>query len=259
MKNKIVVSLFLISCSVFSQVPGYLGKRLTIGYANYLSPSLIYPSSNSTDRYELGLNTTHCINVEYAIKKRTEFCVSVEFNKTGIAREGGYQYSAGGYSDYGSAIYRPGDKTPIQLKNTNVSLGFKFFRQGFIAPVGKYQKLEFVLLSNKINYDKNSFYDQYYSPDTRLPALGMGEYNFKTFAIALTLGRQRVLFNTLILDTGFRFGVSTNAIFNFLIDDIFDGSMSNSALESQFKQDTHYRIFAAQLFNFHIGIGFLAF
>ena len=221
MKNKIVVFLLLISCSVFSQVPGYLGKRFSIGYSNNLFPSLFYPSANSTDRYELGVNTTHCIDIEYAIKKRTTFCFSVDFYKTGMAREGGYGYSYNGAYDYGSAVYRSGDGTPIQLRTTNFSLGFKFFRPGFIAPVGKYQKLEFILLSNKITYDRNSFYDQYYSPGNNLSSFGTGEYDFKSFAIALTFGRQRVLFNSVIIDTGFRLGVSTNAVFSFLVDDVF--------------------------------------
>lgn len=257
MKNKVFIYFLLISCSVFSQVPGYMGKRLSIGYSNNFFPSLLYPSSKSTDRGELGLNTTHCINIDYAIKKRTEFCVSVEFFKSAIARSDGYIYS-NGTTNYNSAVYAPGDKTFIQLKSTNVSLGFKFFKQGFIAPVGKYRKLEFVLLSDKINYNRNSFYDQYYSSDTALTAFGTGEYEFKSFAIAFTFGRQRVLFNSIILDTGFRFGVSTNTVFKFFLDNLLDGR-STYDIESQFKQDVNKRLFAAQLFNFHIGIGFLAF
>lgn len=225
MKNKIVVSLLLISCSVFSQLPGYLGKRLTIGYANYLSPSLFFPSANSTDRFELGLNTTHCINAEYVIKKRTEFCVSAEFFKTGFFRNN-YNYQ---------------DDTPSQLECVNLSLGFKFFRPGFIAPVGKYQKLEAVIISNKA-YN--------------------GRFESRSFAIALTFGRQRVFFNSIIVDTGFRLGVSTNALFNIIIYDVLDFNSPNATTvnyDSELKQDINYRLFGAQLFNFHIGLGFLAF
>lgn len=222
MKKKVVVYLLLISCSVYSQVPGYLGKRFSIGYSNYLFPSMLNPSFNSTDSYELGLNTTHCINAEYAIRKRTNFCFSVEFFKTGFRSIGTY--------NYGSTLKK--------LESTNVSLGFRFFRPGFIAPVGKSQKLEFLLLSNKIYKET---------------------FESKSFAIALTFGRQHVFFNSIIVDTGFRFGVSTNAVFNIIINDVFEFNSSAATYDSEQKQNINERLFASQLFNFHIGIGFLAF
>ena len=263
MKHKITISILLFSVLAYAQVPGYMGKRMVVGYSNYMSPSLLYPTANSTESYELGINTTHCINVEYSIKKRTNFCFGVQFFKTGLQRETGFEYNQYdpiyGYSYYGTANYYARDKKPMELKTTNISFGFKFFNHGSIAPVGKYQKLEFLLLFDKVKYDRTAFYMGSPIPENKIiGTIGRGEYDFKSFAIALTLGKQRVLFDAITLDTGVRFGISPNAVLNFISDDMFS-NYSNSTFENQLKINMNSRILTSQLVNFHIGIGFLAF
>jgi hypothetical protein len=247
--------IFLYSSA---QVPGYMGKRFSLEYSNYFSPSLLNPTASVSEQGSLGLNTTHCVNAEYSIKMRTNFCLGVQFFKTGVHAGSNYTatYYDNGYSNTNNVDYKPSSDLPMQLKTTNISLGFKFFRPGFIAPIGKYQKLEFIFLLDKVSYERSAFY-LHTSPPSRIN-LGAGEYDFKSAAIALTFGRQRVLFNSIIIDSGFRFGVSTNAVFSFIKDDLLDDSYG-LPFEDQLKTKVNQRIFAAQLFSFHLGIGFLAF
>jgi hypothetical protein len=263
MIRKLLIVILLQSAFVNAQVAGYMGKRLSLGYSNYFSPSFIGEAANATEDYALGINTTHCANIEYTIKNRTNFCFGVQFSKLGV-RKDSYSYTYtdpyGGYLNTGSAEYIPANRLPMQLKMTNIAIGFKFFRSGYIAPLGRYNKLEFILFMSNVTYDAKSFY----KTSSRLPeykvegSLGTGNYDFKECALALTFGRQRILFDRLIIDTGIRFAVSPNAMVNYFVDDIA-GEDYNTSMEHQVRKSTNARIFTAQLFNFHIGLGFLAF
>lgn len=254
----VITLLVALNLNSYAQVPGYMGKRLSIGYSNYLSPSLLNPSATK-DRGDLGLNTTHCINLEYTIKKRTDFCFGIQFSKTGMSREIGFThegYDNNGYKYVYNSSYSPVSKMSMQLSTTNICLGFKFFSQGYIAPVGKYKKLDFILLLNKVSYERGGFRND--SPPAEYVTLGTGANDFRAFAIALTFGRQRVLFNTLLIDTGFRVGISPNIFISYIKNDVINDQY-NLFFEDQLKESVNQRIFAAQLVNFHIGIGFLAF
>ena len=260
MKLKNILSLLVIiySISCFSQLSGYMGKRFTIGYSNYFFPALV--GANATSK-EISMNTTHCINVEYVIHNKINFCVGMQFFKTGVLKKS-YEYKYLNNQNYysyeatGSAIYK-GNKKPMELNTTNIMLGFKFFKSGFIAPVGKYQKLDVIVLLDKLIYSKDAFVDESRDKGSKNVTLGIGTYDYTTLSIGYTVGRQRVLFNSIILDTGVRFGISPNGIFDSTFGNL--GGDYNKSFEEELKQTVNYRIMGAQLFNVHIGIGFLPF
>ncbi len=264
MKNTLIsITLLFYSFAVAAQVPGYIGKRFSIGYSNYLFPSLFFPSAKTTEPFTLGLNTTHCINLNYVIKNRTSFCFEIQTNKTGLSIKEIQTYYAlsSGNTLLGNVIYQTKDKLPMQMNSINFSIGFKFFNRGFIAPLGKYWKLEFLLIASKVRYEKNSFYYGAITPDNLIVTpIGLGVYNYKSFAVAYTIGRQRIFKDVLIIDTGIRFGLVPEPIIEEVISSVFDGS-SNAvwSMEDQVKSDVKFRLFTQQLISFHIGIGFLAF
>jgi len=270
MKYKNIILLLSISCSysLFGQLAGYMGKRFSIGYSNYMSPAFFSAGSNSYDGFRL--NATHCINIEYVRKNKRMLCASFQFLKTGINNTDFYYLSSSSgslYPEYSVAKYKASDKKPIQLTSTNFSIGFKFFRSGFIAPVGKYTKLDFILLVEKIKFQKNAFGND---PATSAPiAIGSGVYEYNSFAIALTIGRQRC-FDKIIIDTGIRFGIVPFPILKEISSEInpFDSQSPNTGARYNYNQysntinmeeDKTARIMGAQLINFHIGIGFIAF
>jgi hypothetical protein len=248
--------------SANGQTPGYMGKHLTIGYSNNFFPALIGPTAKSQD---VGINATHSFNLEYTIKNRTNLCVSYQRLKTGV--DFNYELSEEYVDQYGSyenALYRyrPKSRLPSQLISNNICLGLKFFNSGALAPVGKYRKFELVLLFPKLTYESNAFVAETYSYNydttyTLKKNIGTGEYSFKSFALTYTFGRQRVLFDRIVLDYGFQLGVHPIGMLSYINSDLEFTTSSN--VGSYSRALTNQRLLRYESFNFHIGLGLLAF
>ncbi|MDQ3047807.1 MAG: hypothetical protein M3R27_09695 [Bacteroidota bacterium] len=251
MKKLLFIVLIFLGIQANAQIAGYMGKRFSLGYSVYGSPTFLNPSYYSGPDYEVGINLLHCINADYVIKPRTALTLSGQFGKTGLSYDTDYSNAGVSYD------YLPKSKRVIPLRMTNISLGFKFFGRGQIAPLGKYKKLDFVLIMGSVEPEKDGFRvsvtDQKYNFSR--------EFKYKSFAIGYTFGRQRIFFDKLILDTGFRFGFTPLPILELLGEGLFDGgsSYSSNSIDSQFQSDAKSRFLFAQLFNFHLGLGFLAF
>ena len=254
MRYKLLLPALLFSFIITAQTPGYMGKHCTLGYSLNIFPSAVGASKKSTDP---GLNTTHCFNFEYVIKNRTIFCMSVQTLKTGMAYDGEINTSSGSYE------YAPKPYIPMQLHSTNVVFGFKFFKKGTFAPVGKYRKLELSLLFSRLTYGNRSFkfYD-YYASSSDYVKIGTGDYRYNTFSINYTIGRQRVFFDRLVLDYGIQFSAFPGIVVGAVLGDVLDFNSSayeTTNLSDRFKNQSNVRLLTHQLVNFHLGLGFLAF
>jgi hypothetical protein len=271
MKRQVTVFIFFIIATLATaQIPGYRGCRLTIAYNADLSPAILSPGVNtkfennnwSHDAVE-AINFSHGLELDYVIKRRTSLCLGVQFVKTGLSYSNDYHVNDYNYpyNYYGTVYYSANQ--PVILKSTNVSVGFKFFKRNYIAPFGKYRKLDLVIYLDKVLFDETAF-----TLDQKNKFLiNENNYSFKTFGIGYTVGKQRIYFNRLIVDTGIRFGIIPAGIFRVLeigdISDILELTSSSSYnpndLERQMKQQANLRLLGSQLVNFHIGIGFLAY
>jgi hypothetical protein len=265
MVKKILFLLLVCSVKTFAQTPGYMGKRFSIGYSNYFFPAIIGPNPSGTTRQDkLSLNTAHSINIEYTIKPKTNFCFSYQWQHLGVMPNRSYPVvttdsSSGSYNTQ-YFEYNPAPFKNMQLKTNSIGIGFKFFGGGILAPVGKYKKLELLLLFSNLTYPKNAFYISYSNYSyAEYTSIGTGSYNFKTFAITYTMGRSRVLFDKLVLDYGLRIGALPAGFFAFINSDEDFFTDNPIGFERGLKQDTNMRLLRQQLINFHIGIGFLAF
>ena len=266
MKHKVLILFLVITCHSFSQVAGYLGKRFAIGYDVYVFPAFKGPGLNdagNSAEFSLGFNNVHCINLDYTIKQRTNLCFTFQHLKTGIAYRGG---DGDGLGELFTKVNYPGGleyggnfSIPAQLSSYNIGVGFKFFRSGEIAPVGKYRKLELLLFFETVTYNNKKFVDYNTGPISKA---GPGTYNYNSVALAYTIGRQHVFFNELVLDYGVRLGI-TSYIFTAAAGILNEGNNLSSnptlVLEDSFRKDAGSRLFREQLFNLHIGLGFLAF
>lgn len=267
MRVFLVIAIVLKSTFSFSQItPGYMGKRFTIGYSNYFMVAGIGPSANaSSSSGEIGLNTTHCLNLEYTIKNRTNFCLSIQKLKTGMNPSEMYveYYDGFNYSSF-TATYSVKPYKPMQINSFNIGLGFKFFQSGTLAPIGKYKKVELLMLFNHLEYKRNSFlYYDYNSSQSVYGQFGTGDYQFNTVALSYTMGRSRVLFDRLVFDYGIRFGIVPAAVFTTLFyeerDNYSTAYVSSIEIKNQFRNDTYTRLFRYQAINFHLGLSFLTF
>lgn len=269
MKFKLLSLFVLISSISTSQVSGYLGKRFTVGYSTYFMIGLKGPGANSAAAKHLfssTINNTHCLNFDYTIKQRKNICVTLQYFKTGIAYskgEAGFFVSEHGMGEYcypDRVAYRGKFSVPAQLSSFNFGLGYKLFQKGCVAPVGKYQKFEFLLLFQKIKYDNKNFAmadpDNFNNPDIPIAAYGLGEYTYRDVTLTYTIGKQRVLFDCIVLDYGLRIGLAPAGVGAVVFDDFF---YDPSSIEELYKKESRKRVFRHQLINFHLGIGFLAF
>jgi hypothetical protein len=255
--NLILVLGLLSAGELFAQAPGYMGKKLTLGYSNNFFVSPFGPTAAADDA---GFNTTHCFNAEYTIKSKTNLCFSFQTFETGVRmnqefHSTTYISSTGEYQEITSS-YVP--TLPMQLRTYSGGIGFKFFTSGSLAPVGKYKKLELLIMFSNLTYDRNGF--RYYDPNTSKTvktSIGTGDYNFKTFALTYTIGRQRVFFNTIVLDYGMQVGVVPVGLLATLNG--AEDFVQLNGYEDVFRSDTNQRLFRYQLFNLHLGLGFLAF
>ena len=248
-----------------AQVSGYMGKRFTIGYSNYFMAGFKGPGPNRSspsDEVSFTINNTHCLNLEYAHKQRRMVCLSGQYLRTGIAydRGRGNEFLSGSPSDYPypeGTRYGGSFSKPVLLTSINIGLGVKFFKSGFLAPTGRYRKLEVLMMLESVKYDKDNFLKSVNGNLTQdtLYTLGVGEYKYKNVSFVYSFGKECILNDKIVLDYGVRFALTPQVnIITLMASDEFINST-----EDYFRHQANMRITREQLVNFHIGIGFLAF
>ena len=259
------VFLFIVANS-FAQIAGYMGKRATIGYSNYFMLGIKGPWPNSSgflDERSFTMNNAHCLNFEYAYKQRKMICLSGQYIRTGMAYDrGGHDgfLDAASYREYpypDGARYGGDFSKPALLTCTNLAIGVKTFKTGFIAPVGRYRKIEVLFIFANVQYDNENFKKAISdnSAEDTLVTLGIGKYSYKNVSFSYTFGNQRVLGNKFVLDYGIRFAYMPS----FNIVTLASGDEYANNIEIYYRRQSNLRLARQQFINFHLGIGFLAF
>ena len=153
---------------MFSQVSGYMGKRMVVEYDNYFFPAFKGPglfNSGPRSNFNPGMNTVSCLNLDYTAKNRLNYFVTIQYLRTGIAYKtrstslgggsgtntGGLVYpypnestadAPNGFSAPSTSRYGGDFSKPAILSSVNFGGGIKLFKQGCLAPIGSYIKLE---------------------------------------------------------------------------------------------------------------------
>ncbi len=178
MKSKLLPFLLLFSVTAFSQVPGYIGKRFTVGYS--ISPEVGLLSLKASLIHSLGLG--------YVVGKRQELVFNTGYSKNEEQELAGVAHTELSYS--------------LALK--------LYSRRGLTAaPLGHYIKWEVIMSTNKLLYPV--YDDRIYNPQTNTSATvsrSGGAISYKSLGLAYGLGRQRIFFNNLVLEYGMRFGLT---------------------------------------------------
>ena len=114
-----------------------------------------------------------------------------------------------------------------------------------------------LILFENVKYDSKHFKKSISSDPSEdtLFTLGKGEYSFKNICFVYTIGKQNIINDKFVLDYGLRFGWTPAAN----VVTIFSGEDFVNTTEQYFRHAVNMRIFRQQIFNFHLGIGFLAF
>ncbi|MGZ4048686.1 MAG: hypothetical protein ACXVNN_04935 [Bacteroidia bacterium] len=217
-----------------AQIPGYMGKRFTIGIGNAISPNfnVLLKLDNPNSTY-YGPTLTTALNIDYVYSERRVLSVSLRY----LSRKA--------ESDYYIDPYIKETNTE-RFNMINYSFGIKRFGKKSIAPVGFYTKIEGYFIEGWINYKSYSDLDRYtYNSLIGYPG---GRINFKGAGGAYSVGKERIFFDKFPVDFGAR--ATLMALFY---------TTNSSDHEKQLAVNATDPINFMPVFNIYIGIGFLAF
>lgn len=190
-----------------AQAPGYMGKRITLGYGFYIDPAIAAAVSDFGTNV---VNTQHELFCEIALKSRISIGASLRFYKS--------TYNNTGNVDMGYQIYGPGGSAyeglkpsgQISIQAMNYALYFKFFKRNYVAPWGKYFILGLSVNSRDCTYDPNAMVVNYTIPGY---SSNSGNYSYNYFGSTLQSyiypdimfgrGNSRIFWNRLVLDYGY--------------------------------------------------------
>lgn len=281
--KKVILYLFLfvVPAVALAQTPGYMGKKLTVIYNNYFSPALQYPNYQGNTGV-FSFNSRHSFGADYVRGRKRVIGLAVQFLRTRKEFEGrvdnssvaDYQYSYsvssnGTVTETGKFLVYPfvqpggGD---ITISNTNFSLYWKFFGRKYIAPWGNYHRIDFILMNyrvkeNFINGATYAIQDYYY-----YQATGNSQYKYRyetlpsptddksyfSFMFAYGIGKQRVLYDKIVVDLGAQLGLMFGAAGA-------QDRMSKGSGSQTFNANMQKRINNASWLNINIGLGYLAY
>ncbi len=256
-------ALVLFVIIAYAQPPGYMGKRLMLGYSLQVFPAINNPPANFSES-GMGVNLGHSFNADYIVAPKT----SIKLSHT--------RYRSG--YDFG--------RNNLEFVHEDVRPGFEGTNRYYFAP-------ENIVLSSALTEATFKFYNTL-APSFYFMGLSIGyraskaeqgyvnttEYNSSTpssdpadpysgkqtlkhglpntlgaITLGLEGGYERVLFDRVKItySTIFRLSFSKYAV--------YEGAEGASYLSVRFQEeelDMRRRLFEGGLFAFKIGVSFLA-
>jgi hypothetical protein len=280
-KNKfrfILIVIVSLSGALMAQTPGYMGKRMVIGYGFHFSPAffgsngqgatIIGKTGGHASDGELAFNSLHEGYLEYALSKRFLLGFSTKFYKTTYDnhKELSAMFNVQDSYGYNTTIYYNASPDGLyHIKGQNYALYGKLFKRGFLAPWGKYMMFGVNIKRYTCSYDpaemKLSPAGYGYSDNASFTDFGPREQSFTSFDILFGYGRSRILYNRIVLDYGFNLNLiaTLNTAFDSLSDDDALFSSNNPTNNTYIESTAPWRIRGVNRFNAFLRVGVLLF
>lgn len=260
MKNyikKAALLMFLLSLlQSGAQAPGYMGKRLVLGYGLYVNPAFNSVVLNYSDS---PINAVHEFFLECATGKKFSLGFAAQL----------YKYTYNNIQDvdaigYGSNHIKQQSAHPngsYLITGRNYRLYGKFYKNRYLAPWGKYFLLGLTINTYKSSYDPSSMYvlvDEQGYPSSNITTRRVDDFgptvqSYLTPDLFFGAGNSRIFANRIVLDYGYT--ISTIALTRILVG-ISDPIESSSA--ANYIPDTSLgRVSAINRFNFYLKLGYL--
>ncbi|MFC2111420.1 hypothetical protein ACFLQ5_03100 [Bacteroidota bacterium] len=263
--KKIYLSIFIVvfSANLFAQVPGYMGKRLSLEFDCMLFSAFKNPTMGEYDTGDeainrvFSLNTRNRISLDYTLFRKALIGFGVEFFKTRYTFDPGLRYIVV-YTDgsVSSEEYFESNMPIGNISATCFNLHYAIFQGEGLAPLGRYTQFEFGVIRFNSTYDEEMLLDEY-GVDFYHPFEIELEDNspYHTIYFGITFGKKRIYFDRLILNSGMQFCYVPN---KYGLKEIFAGY--NSLNEANFLEiKGKHRVAEHMGFNLSLGIGFLIF
>ena len=258
-------ALFLFcTCSILAaaQAPsGYMGKRLTVGYELNTFGAWIRPNANDSIGIS-SFNTKKQFYIDWVTDRRTAFGVTYKhYRTTAHFTERDVEY-IGSNSSGGSfsCFLRPQNNAPMFVNH--YGLYGKFFYGSEIAPLGSYlliglERIRWRVAPNPTTFDHDPDPFQQGNCFDSNPVMNH-EPRMHATMLNMAIGKQRVLFDHVVLSYGLQMGWVFGAIGE--ID-----PFATTILEERYNEEnyiktvTRSRLFNHNFFNVQLGIGWLAY
>lgn len=218
----------VFSHPLYSQVPGYLGRRTSLYFTsglapNYLKNDLFPPSTLFDVSFGLG--------VDHAVTKKIS--VGLEYKHLNSSMKFDFDNNFEKVENNGHQYY--------YASKTNIfkfSIAANTFRSEYIAPIGKYYSLNILFLSYNIYDNKNYIFGENYK-----------FYRGGTTAAGLTFGNKHALSSRLIFD----YNVSSA----YIIVDLKSTNSSDSPLKLDLFNSVNARLQNYFILNGSLALGYL--
>ncbi|MES2733883.1 MAG: hypothetical protein V4714_19200 [Bacteroidota bacterium] len=212
------IGLLTLFTSVCAAQPGYQGKKLSIQGSMYFMPALVNANYSKKSGL-LTFNTASEASLDYVVGKRNSLGMSYRHARTsnllGEGKEG---------------------VSPDKVFTNSVGIYYRLYRRDFgnIAPLGRYLQMGAGMMFNKVIEESGT------------------TTSFNMYSIRVGLGKNRVLFDRLLVSYGWEFAYS------------FTGFNAEGVLGATYyyKDEApsmaQYRLLRHSMLNLKVGIGFLA-
>ena len=183
----LLLNILILSTAV-AQAPGYMGKKLAIKYNLNTFPTSKYTigdfkNQNLTLGSPInGLNIQHEAVLEYALFKKSTVGLILSSSKAGFW-----------YEEFNSNFNYINRIGKINQKGYGVF--FRAYSGGSLALVGKYFQIDYSLLKTNLEYYNNI----------------SKSVDLNGFLLGITFGTQKILFDRLIYEIGFRSSMAVNS------------------------------------------------
>jgi hypothetical protein len=263
-KSILIPLLILLQYSkLFSQAPGYLGKRFFVSANASAIPAFQGPTAGNGglgDTYNyasksIAFSTRLGIEAGYALSRKNAVTLTLDYAKTGMITN----LSTPVISSFGSSDANDYHYMFYNLNCYTFDLGYQGYKleRGAIAPMGRYFSFHLfattasgVVINRKTDLYSGSFIDKHTFETGENPTYLMGGFG-------LEWGKNTIIGDNFFINTTLRFNLTTGL---FQSNPLKEGEFSGTYREAnQIKFDVAAaeRLFYHSLFMVRFGVGFL--
>jgi hypothetical protein len=250
--------MFSLGQSAFSQIPGYLGKRMTLAIQSESIFALQGPTANNRGQGEFygdkgggfAVSWRAGLTGGYAVSRSTQVLAGVDYLKTGMISNVTTpyfdQFNFTEFTDEHYLFYN------LDVKTANI--GFRKFnpQKGALAPFGNYFGMffDYSLVKGKILDKRTYLQDADLYNRTEHTELGI-DPKFNYFALGVEFGENFIIKDRLLLNVGARLRVPLQ------LSRVLEYDGYNLDNQGIFEKDVVARLGLHSLFTINIGFGIL--
>jgi hypothetical protein len=249
-----ILTIFVQSTN--AQIPGYLGKRISLQADVQTIQTFLGPTANNRGRVYYGekgggyaWNWRAGLSAGYALSRQKQLVIGYDYLVTGLALD----VNSESYDQIFDITYTDQHQLFYNLEVNTVTLGLRNFNpiKGGIAPFGKYKGwfFEYSNIKGKILDKKTILQDVGFNRTSHGP-LGLSSKS-NLYVLGYAMGENIILKDRFLLNIGARLRIPLNYDFFTHLEQDYDNGIDT------FKAYSKDRISVHSLLTINVGAGFL--